>query len=308
MSAPQASHGTGITSFSAHLGQDTPEARISRGIAPVKPEFLAKSEIKIQVEAVCGVQDKRTSVAAVEKKSRNQLKRERKQERESDRNLCWSFVQGKCSFADACKRSHNLEAYLSNKEAELPGRCPFEATGECKYGLMCRWMSKHQNGTRQNDDGSAQLQIKQANTHTSSNRDVDNTAESAGDGTLPCGTVELPVSHQVDAEFNTLHSDLLVQLRKETYPFTRSTAMLNKLGCRISRKKKSCNKEVHALPLSFTPTASLVSSFCFRSADILFECSGTNCLLLQSPVDTAAGYAVCGDIGEHMGSDIRRGS
>jgi len=243
MSAPQASHGTGITSFSAHLGQDTPEARISRGIAPVKPEFLAKSEIKIQVEAVCGVQDKRTSVAAVEKKSRNQLKRERKQERESDRNLCWSFVQGKCSFADACKRSHNLEAYLSNKEAELPGRCPFEATGECKYGLMCRWMSKHQNGTRQNDDGSAQLQIKQANTHTSSNRDVDNTAESAGDGTLPCGTVELPVSHQVDDEFNTLHSDLLVQLRKETYPFTRSTAMLNKLGCRISRKKKSCNKE-----------------------------------------------------------------
>lgn len=62
---------------------------------------------------------------------------DRKQARESSTELCFPFALGRCRFGDGCRFSHDIAAYLAARPADLPGRCPFSATGACPYG-QCR--------------------------------------------------------------------------------------------------------------------------------------------------------------------------
>ena len=48
--------------------------------------------------------------------------------------LCQSWLQDKCHWGDKCRYSHDVEAFVKAKPADLPGRCPFSATGECTFG------------------------------------------------------------------------------------------------------------------------------------------------------------------------------
>ena len=49
-------------------------------------------------------------------------------------SVCSRFVRGICPFGDSCKFSHDVEAYLASKPADLPGQCPYTASPECPYG------------------------------------------------------------------------------------------------------------------------------------------------------------------------------
>lgn len=49
-------------------------------------------------------------------------------------SVCSRFVRGICPFGDNCKFSHDVEAYLASKPADLPGQCPYTASPECPYG------------------------------------------------------------------------------------------------------------------------------------------------------------------------------
>ena len=57
---------------------------------------------------------------------------EAREQREA--SVCSRFVRGICPFGDNCKFSHDVEAYLASKPADLPGQCPYTASPECPYG------------------------------------------------------------------------------------------------------------------------------------------------------------------------------
>lgn len=65
-------------------------------------------------------------------------------------SLCKSVSHGtECKFSDKCKYSHDLEAYLASKPADLGDQCPnvLATGGVCKYGIMCRFASGHKSDT-----------------------------------------------------------------------------------------------------------------------------------------------------------------
>lgn len=63
---------------------------------------------------------------------------------EKEDRLCGNVVKGvKCMFTD-CKYSHDILAYLANKEPDLGPVChQFETFGFCSNGVMCRFGSSH---------------------------------------------------------------------------------------------------------------------------------------------------------------------
>ena len=59
--------------------------------------------------------------------------------------LCYFFLEGKCTAGTACRHSHDIGAYLESRPPDLPGRCPLSSQAVCPYGIRCRWASKHEN-------------------------------------------------------------------------------------------------------------------------------------------------------------------
>ena len=55
-------------------------------------------------------------------KSKNRLKKERRERIESKALLCHAFARGDCPFGDKCRWNHDVEAFLSQKEEDLPGK------------------------------------------------------------------------------------------------------------------------------------------------------------------------------------------
>ena len=111
-----------------------------------------------------------------------------------ERGLCQEYTRGRCTFGDACKWSHDVDAFLKTKPADLPGRCTFEnAEGGCPYGVRCRYYGAH--------DGKGG-------------------AEATGDA------VALEPPRKIEAEMNFLGRELLTKLRKKTYDYSRADAIV----------------------------------------------------------------------------------
>ncbi|ORX49933.1 FMN-linked oxidoreductase [Hesseltinella vesiculosa] len=50
----------------------------------------------------------------------------------------------KCKFGETCRFSHDLQAYMASKPADLGDRCVnFDLFGKCSYGYKCRYLKAH---------------------------------------------------------------------------------------------------------------------------------------------------------------------
>ncbi|XP_022747839.1 tRNA-dihydrouridine(47) synthase [NAD(P)(+)]-like isoform X2 [Durio zibethinus] len=134
--------------------QQKPEDLVARAIAPVKREFLRPppSSRTTQNDAASDTNVKQSQSNVVkEKKSKRQLKRERRQEQKSALNLCPEIAKtgdvNTCPYKDKCRFSHDIQAFMAQKPADLEGECPFiTADAPCPYGLACRFAGTHKDG------------------------------------------------------------------------------------------------------------------------------------------------------------------
>ncbi|XP_057788581.1 LOW QUALITY PROTEIN: tRNA-dihydrouridine(47) synthase [NAD(P)(+)]-like [Salvia miltiorrhiza] len=147
--------------------QMTAAELVAKAIAPMRREFLRPPPVRNCDNSVdknsddkeAAQDDGRISVSAApilkEKKSKRQLKRERRQEQKSVLHICPVVAKSgevsACVYNENCRFSHDLEAFKSQKPADLDGVCPFlSKVGPCPYGLACRFA-----GTHKADDGEA---------------------------------------------------------------------------------------------------------------------------------------------------------
>ncbi|CAL5018531.1 unnamed protein product [Urochloa decumbens] len=136
-----------VTTGSSAPPPPTPEELVARAVAPVKPAFLRPPPVR-EVPKEEGKAGGGGAVVTGEKKSKRQLKRERQQEQKSTSHLCISVGKSgnadSCKYGTSCRFSHDINAYLSQKPADLEGTCPFTVLGQlCPYGLTCRFLGTH---------------------------------------------------------------------------------------------------------------------------------------------------------------------
>lgn len=185
----------------------TPEELVAKAIAPVKREFLRPPPVRSSEKNSDSVSQSDVNQANVdtksdasksivkEKKSKRQLKRERREERKSALNLCPEIAKtgdvSSCRYGEKCRFSHDLEAYRSQKPADLEGECPFTSSEKpCPYGLACRFAGTHKDGI--------------------SKENVD--------------------AQKEDSEVNVLKKDVQKLLWKNNMKFPKSNAALKQLG------------------------------------------------------------------------------
>ncbi|XP_021285556.1 tRNA-dihydrouridine(47) synthase [NAD(P)(+)]-like [Herrania umbratica] len=138
--------------------QQTPEELVARAIAPIKREFLrppppsrtTQNDAASDADSNANAKQSQSSLVK-EKKSKRQLKRERRQEQKSALNLCPEIAKtgdvNACPYKDKCRFSHDIQAFLAEKPADLEGECPFvRADAPCPYGLACRFAGTHKDG------------------------------------------------------------------------------------------------------------------------------------------------------------------
>ncbi|XP_059647559.1 tRNA-dihydrouridine(47) synthase [NAD(P)(+)]-like [Cornus florida] len=136
------------------VAQLTPEELVAKSIAPVKREFLRPPPTRpCNNDSNDVVSDAKPASSNIlkEKKSKRQLKRERRQEQKSSLNLCPEVAKSgdvnSCPYKDSCRFNHDLEGFKAQKPADLEGNCPFLTTeGKCPYGLACRFSGTHVDG------------------------------------------------------------------------------------------------------------------------------------------------------------------
>ncbi|KAJ4747270.1 tRNA-dihydrouridine(47) synthase [NAD(P)(+)] [Rhynchospora pubera] len=136
----------------------SPEELVAKAIAPVKPQYLRPPPVRSSGDSTGGDGDvgkekEKTGDAAgsglvKEKKSKRQLKRERKQQVQSVANMCTEVARtgnvDSCPFGSKCRFNHDLETYLAQKPADLEGTCPFDSEEKvCPYGVTCRFLGTH---------------------------------------------------------------------------------------------------------------------------------------------------------------------
>ncbi|XP_041998099.1 tRNA-dihydrouridine(47) synthase [NAD(P)(+)]-like isoform X2 [Salvia splendens] len=188
---------------------------VAKSIAPVKREFLRPPPVRnCDKSADDNSDDKEAPQAAAtppilkDKKSKRQMKRDRRQEQKSVLHICPTVAKSgnvsSCVYGENCRFSHDLEAFKSQKPADLEGVCPFLSnTGPCPYGLACRF-----GGTHKADNGEVA---------TSANVDKKN------------------------SEMNVLTKDVQRLLWKNRMKFPKADAALKLLGLQGKKAKPSGN-------------------------------------------------------------------
>ena len=131
-----------------------------------------------------------------------------------ERGLCNQLTrEGKCAFGDACKFSHDVDAFLKTKPPDLPGTCTFvNKDGGCPYGARCRYYGSHATGE---------------------GRDGATVAES---------TTTLEPPKTVEKEMNFVDKDVIVRLRKKTYDFSRADTIVKDVLRAMETKKDEQTK------------------------------------------------------------------
>ncbi|BDD57311.1 tRNA-dihydrouridine synthase 3 [Monascus purpureus] len=147
----------------------------SKGIAPVKPEYLVQVSTSQAPAAETSPDDAaeaaRHEEQAGEKKGRKKasgLNTARDFGRSEDvKGLCSSrayapeFSPGQCSHGDKCRYEHDLRTYLKEYKREdlttFNGLCPvWDAKGKCYSGWRCRFVGSHMT-ERETADGKKEL-------------------------------------------------------------------------------------------------------------------------------------------------------
>eukprot|EP01091_Cochliopodium_minus_P007921 TRINITY_DN1781_c0_g1_i1.p1 TRINITY_DN1781_c0_g1~~TRINITY_DN1781_c0_g1_i1.p1 ORF type:complete len:461 (+),score=171.37 TRINITY_DN1781_c0_g1_i1:19-1401(+) len=117
-------------------------------VAPIKPEFLyPKNEIqKKDLESAQG-----TEGNIEDRKNQRNKKKKQFQEKSDEIRMCINTVRGEeCKF-DKCKYEHDKMKYLEKKPKDIGEECPiYNKYGFCKYGITCRFSSKHINEKGEN--------------------------------------------------------------------------------------------------------------------------------------------------------------
>ncbi|CAA0397952.1 Zinc finger CCCH-type [Arabidopsis thaliana x Arabidopsis arenosa] len=134
----------------------TSEELIERSMAPIKKEFLCPPPPSRSVKQNDAADVRAPQSGLVqEKKSKRQLKRERREQ--STINLCPQVARTEdvdsCQYKDKCRFNHDIEAFKAQKADDIEGQCPFVASGmKCAYGLSCRFLGSHRDITGNSDD------------------------------------------------------------------------------------------------------------------------------------------------------------
>ncbi|KAF2540673.1 hypothetical protein F2Q68_00028548 [Brassica cretica] len=168
----------------------TSEELIERSMAPIKKEFLCPPPSRSLKQS--DVKAPHPSLVQ-EKKSKRQLKRERREKcainlcpqvsRTEDVDSCQykekcrfnhdieAFKAQKCAinlcpqvsrtedvdscqYKEKCRFNHDIEAFKAQKPDDIEGQCPFVASGmKCQYGLSCRFFGTHKDDLSGNSDG-----------------------------------------------------------------------------------------------------------------------------------------------------------
>ncbi|KAH8550464.1 hypothetical protein BGW37DRAFT_496852 [Umbelopsis sp. PMI_123] len=137
----------------------TEEPKRGKGLAPIKQEFRKtkwfdeNDDEDINTGAfgddeVEGQKfDNGDSNSGGNRKNRGQNKKRKKLHVTDDIKLCPYIASGdgnRCTFGDKCKFTHDIEAYLKSKPADLGDRCVnFEIYGRCRAGYACRFLQAH---------------------------------------------------------------------------------------------------------------------------------------------------------------------
>ena len=220
---------------------------LERGEAPIKREYarLVCSQVpyhlhvggaETDVPAVVGVRvDTSSSKGRIEKNRQHAM-------RDAERRLCSKVAQGLvCQYGDACKFTHDVDAYLRDKPDDLVGRCPWssqdgEKAAVCPYGVCCRFYGAH--------DGNAVVAADGTDGVDTINIDAVDATRTVGDGrfwiddgTVPRGRMlVVDVGRRVLRPLNDLERDVRMALRKKMYDFGRVEVALRDLEIKDSKK------------------------------------------------------------------------
>lgn len=151
-----------VSNGAAAAAEKTPEELVAKSIAPVKKQFLRPPPVRPccpknhNDEVSDGNAKPAQSNVVKEKKSKRQLKRERRQAQKSPLGICPEVAKKgdvtRCPYNDNCRYSHDIEAYKTQKPEDIEGECPFMAVQEpCPYGLACRFLGTHKDGVADGD-------------------------------------------------------------------------------------------------------------------------------------------------------------
>lgn len=159
--------------------------------------------------------------------------------RECEKRLCTKVARGLvCQYGDACKFTHDMDAYLREKAEDLVGPCPWSAVdgGEaavCPFGLGCRFYGAH--------DGKMTGSLEGPLEGSQGTRAAGDSRFWMDDGTIPSGgMLVVDVGRRVLRTMNDLERDVRMALRKKAYDFGKVEEALRELG--ITDSRKAANK------------------------------------------------------------------
>lgn len=143
-----------VDSHSQSHSELTTEELVAKSIAPIKKHFLrppplrASSNDAVSQTTANAAPAPSQSSFVKDKKSKRQLKRERRQDQKSSKNICPLIAKTgditSCPYNDKCRFSHDVEGFKAQKPEDIEGECPFLDSEEpCPYGLACRFLGTH---------------------------------------------------------------------------------------------------------------------------------------------------------------------